>query len=545
MKKNSLVEGTFVATFAIMFSKFLGIIYVIPFYAIIGTQGGALYAYSYNIYLLFLGLTTAGLPIAVSKLVSEYNTLEMYEAKERTYRLTRNITLFISIVCFLVLFVFAEEFAYLLIGELKGGNTIQDVALTVRAVSFCLLIAPFISIIRGYLQGHKFISAPSMSQVIEQIVRIIIILAGSYTVINIMKGSVATAVSISVFAAFVGGLAAYVYLKLVVHKNKEQIKKEKIHKRDNVRSREIIKKIITYSIPLIIVAVAINVYLIVDMALVNRGMYYLGYSAKDAEAVSSIISTWAAKICMIISAVATGLSISLIPHITSSFVKKDMKKVNVQFNKAIQMAIVSSVPMAIGLAILAKPVYTLFFGASEYGPLILAISVFIATLSNIHIVALMALQGLNRYKIVYLATFSGFILNALLDIPLMILFDKIGLLPFFGALTASIIGYSVTIFIGLYSAKKQIGLNYKTTRKVLIKMIIPLLLMTIALLILNLFMPINSTNVFTMLMVVIVYSVVGGLIYLIVMYKNKTLKYVFGEDMINKILRKLKLKKSE
>lgn len=545
MRKNSLVEGTFIATFAIMFSKFLGIIYVIPFYAIIGTQGGALYAYSYNIYLVFLGLTTAGLPIAISKLVSEYNTLEMYEAKERTYTIAKNVTLFISIISFLVLFVFAEEFAYLMIGELQGGNTIADVALTVRAVSFCLLIAPFISIMRGYLQGHKFIKQPSISQVIEQIVRIIIILTGSYTVINVFHGSIATAVGISVFSAFVAGVAAYIYLKVSMYKNKNQIIKHDKLKRDNVRSREIAKKILMYSIPLIIVAVAINVYAIIDMALINRGMYYLGYSAKVAETVSSIISTWAAKICMIISAIATGLSISLIPHITSSFVKKDMKKVNEQLNRSIQMALVTSIPMAVGLAILSKPVYTLFFGQSEYGPMILSVAVFVAVLSNIHIVALMAFQALNRYKMVYVATFTGFILNALLDIPLMILFDKIGLLPFFGALAASLIGYATTIAIGLISAKRQLGLNYNSTWKVLLQMIIPIVAMIIVLLILNLFIPINSTNIFTMLWVVVLYTIIGSLIYIIIMYKTKVLNKVFGDEMVNKILRKLKLKKND
>ncbi len=543
MKKNSLVEGTFIATFAIMFSKFLGIIYVIPFYSIIGTQGGALYAYSYNIYLLFLSITTAGLPIAISKLISEYNTLEMYEAKERTYKIVRDITVFVSIICFLILFVFAEEFSYLMIGKLQGGNTIEDVAFTVRAVSFCLLIVPMLSITRGYLQGHKFISAPSISQVIEQIVRIVIILTAAYTIINVLHKGVVNAVGASVFAAFIGGIAAYIYLRIKINKNKKDIKKNKIKTKDNVSSKQIVKKLIIYSLPLIIVSVAINVYCIIDMALINRGMYYLGYSAKVAETVSSIVSTWSIKICMIIAAVATGLTTSLIPHITSSFVKKDMKQVNNQFNKAIQIVLTASIPMAIGLCVLSKPVYTLFFGQSEYGPMILSVGVFIAVLSNIHIVLLMALQGLNKYKIVYVATFTGFILNALLDIPLMILFHKMGMLPFFGALTASLIGYSVTILIGLINAKKQLGLDYRKTYIILKKLILPLLLMTVSLLILNIFVPINSNRIIIMLGIVIIYTLIGGLIFLFTAYKNKTLELVFGEEAVNKILKKLRLKK--
>ena len=75
MKKSGFIEGAFVATLAIFLSKLLGIIYVIPFYNIVGTKGGALYGYAYNIYNLFLIISSAGIPLAISKLSSEYNAL--------------------------------------------------------------------------------------------------------------------------------------------------------------------------------------------------------------------------------------------------------------------------------------------------------------------------------------------------------------------------------------------------------------------------------------------------------------------------------------
>ena len=107
MKKNSFVEGTFIATFAIIIVKILGVLYVIPFYRIIGESGGSLYSYAYNVYNLFLNISTAGIPIAISKIITEYNTLEMYEAKERSYKVGRNIILMLSVLAFFVLFVFS------------------------------------------------------------------------------------------------------------------------------------------------------------------------------------------------------------------------------------------------------------------------------------------------------------------------------------------------------------------------------------------------------------------------------------------------------
>ena len=102
MKKSGFMEGAIIATLAIFFTKFLGIIYVIPFYSIVGTQGGALYGYAYNIYNLFLIISTAGIPLAISKLTSEYNTLNMQREKAYMFKSTKRIILIFSVVCFLV-----------------------------------------------------------------------------------------------------------------------------------------------------------------------------------------------------------------------------------------------------------------------------------------------------------------------------------------------------------------------------------------------------------------------------------------------------------
>ena len=93
MKKSSFIEGTIIATLGILIVKFitlaiiitkvLGMVYVIPFYSMVGEKGSALYAYAYNIYIIFLDISSAGLPIAMSKIIKELNTLKLYEAKQR------------------------------------------------------------------------------------------------------------------------------------------------------------------------------------------------------------------------------------------------------------------------------------------------------------------------------------------------------------------------------------------------------------------------------------------------------------------------------
>ena len=187
LKKSSFLEGAFIATLCIIISKVLGVIYVIPFYKIIGEQGGTLYGYAYNIYNVFLTMSSAGIPLAISKLTSEYSALNMQEKKARMYDIATKIIIIFSIVSFLICFIFAPQLSNLIIGDLEGGNTLEDVTFVIRLISFALLVIPSLSIKRGYLQGHRYIKEPSISQVIEQVVRIAVILIGSYVCTYIFR----------------------------------------------------------------------------------------------------------------------------------------------------------------------------------------------------------------------------------------------------------------------------------------------------------------------------------------------------------------------
>lgn len=541
MKKNGFVEGTFIATFAIIIVKVLGALYVIPFYRIIGESGGALYSYAYNVYNLFLNISTAGIPIAISKLISEYNTLEMYEAKERAYKLGRNIILIISVIAFFMLFVFSREFASLILGEIKGGNTLDDVSFVIKCVSFCLLIIPFLSVSKGYLQGHKYITPSSISQVIEQVVRIAVLLMGSYIVINVLNKSVTLGVGVSVFAAFVGGCSAYLYIKIKMIKNKSAFPTK--NTKDNVSNKEIFKKILKYSIPIIIVSVATDIYSLTDMTLVVRTSYKLGYTAKEAELIASIISTWAPKICMIINAVAIGMGTSLIPHMVSSYTKKDYTSSNKRFNEALRIIIVSTLPLAVGLAFLSEPVYTLFYGNNTYGTLILRYTSISSFFASIYIVISLSLQSLNKFKTVYVSSIMGFLINALLDVPLMHLFNIMGLEAFYGAILATILGYVFSYIYSLTSLKRSMNFNYSETLDTIKKVFLPITSMFIVLVILNLFVKLPTNGIMRMCLVLGLYTLLGAFVYLGISYKTGLLYEVFGKDYVDNLLRKLHLKR--
>lgn len=205
MRKNSFVEGTFIAYAAIVISKLLGALYSIPFYNIIGDRGGVIYSCAYNIYALFLDISTSGIPIAVSIVISEYNAQERYRSKERAYSIARRVVIGLSVASFLVLQMFARQIGMYFLDDMTEGVSPAEIAAGIRVISICLLVAPFLSVKRGYLQGHKFMTASSQSQVIEQLVRIAVVLAGAYLTVSVMKMSTTVGVCVALAGAAVGG----------------------------------------------------------------------------------------------------------------------------------------------------------------------------------------------------------------------------------------------------------------------------------------------------------------------------------------------------
>lgn len=545
MKKNSFVEGTILASISLLIIKILGGIYVIPFYSIVGALGGALYSYAYTIYSLVINICTAGIPLAISKIVSEYTTLEMYDAKERTLKVGNRIVIILSTILFLLMFIFASQAAYIFVGDVSGGNSIESVTLVIRSISFCLLIVPLLAIKKGYLQGQKFISVSTNSQLIEQIVRIAFILVGSYISIKVYHLSEDIGVAIAVFGAFIAGLVAYIYLGIKIRKNKKEITYPAKGQVDKVSNKSIFKKIIKYSIPLIVVSVVVDLYNMTDLSLIIRGLSYLGYDGKTAEIIGSVMATWASKICLIVNAISIGLSISLIPYMVSNLVKKDYKAINYQLVKAIGIMLVIGIPMSVGISLLSDQIYYVFYGYSEYGGIILKMLPFSILITNIFLVINMTLQGLNKFKTVYLSSIVGLLINIVLDIPLMVLCSKIGIYPYYGAIFATMIGGGTSILIALRSLKKSMDFSYRGFVNILLKMIVPLLCMVAVVMIILYFIKDLFVSRLGMIVPCLACALFGSIIYGFIAYKNNLLYDVFGQDYVDNLLYKLKLKKKK
>lgn len=543
MKKNSFIEGTIIATLAIVVTKILGILYVIPFYAMVGASGSALYAYGYNIYSIFLDISTAGLPLALSKIIKEYNTLNLKDAKKRAFSIGIKLVSIISIIIFLVLIILSKPIATLILGNLTGGTTIDEVAFVIRITSIAILIVPLLSITKGYLQGHNIIGIPSISQVLEQVFRIITILGGCYLAIYIFKLPMKYTIGIAVFGASVGGLIAIIYLITKMTKNKKELGLTKIEKKDNITNKEISKKIIFYAIPFIIITIAFSINNFLDMVMILRTLEFLGLETSEIEFATTAITTWSTKISMIVNSVATGMVTSLIPTIVGAYTLKKWEEVNNKFNKALQIILIICLPMCIGLSLLSKSVWSVFYGYNEIGSLIFSMQILVSLFYNLFLITNSALHGLNKSKVVYKSVIIGLSMNVLLNIPLMLLFYKLGLSPYLGAILSTAIGYILAFTLSLKRLKKDHNLNYKETKNLGKKLILPTTIMIIIVIIFKQIIPINYFSKLSTCLYIGIISLVGGITYLFITYKMGLLNKIFGQKTINKIIRKLTLNK--
>jgi len=551
LKKDNFLKGTFVATFYIILVKIIGILYVIPFRAIIGSRGGALYTYAYQIYTTFLSFSTVGIPLAISKIVSEYNTLGFYKTQKRVYNIAKRITITLACIVTFSLLIFARLFALGIKGGIKGGNTVEDVTFVVRISALSLIFVAIISNMRGYLQGNRYISVSSGSQVIEQIFRVSFIVLGSFIVKDIFKLSLTWSVGVAVFGATVGAVAAMFFLKSKIKKIDEQICLDINYvtciKEKEINSKFLVKKLIFTAMPFIIVSMIDNFYGLVNiMTVVKTLVNNCNYSPDEAEAVVGFLDTWGSKLNAIVTAIATGMTMSILPNITKDIVSNNLHAVKRKINKTLQILIYTTVPISTGLSLLSKPVLTAFYGANGLDVSIFSLSIFVAVFASLEMNIGMILQSLNEFKTVYTSVIFGLILNATLNIPLMILFDKLGWGAYNGPTFSSIIGLSTSIIISLISLRRKYKINYTRTLREIIICFIANAAMILSILIFKKILPFdNITNRFFSVFLIIIYALIGGSVYIFITYKSKTIEYIFGKEILNKIKKLNIFKKSK
>ncbi|MRH42801.1 oligosaccharide flippase family protein [Aquibacillus halophilus] len=543
MATSTILRGTLLLTAATFLSKFLGMIYVIPFNALVGDVGGTLYGFAYGPYNILISLSTIGVPLAVSKFVSKYNSLGDYETGRRMFKAGTTLMAVTGVIAFLLLFFGAELLAKVYLPKDTDGIAVSDVATVIRMVSFALILIPGMSIVRGFFQGYQSMGPTAVSQVIEQIVRIIFLLVSAHVVVNVLNGTITTAVGFATFSAFIGAIASCIVLFMYWKRRKPYLDKQVRlqNKSYEIPTSDLFKELFRYAGPFVLVGIATPLYQQIDALTFARAMTAIGQTEIISTAFSNI-NLYGHKLVIIPVTLATGLSLAIIPALTKSFVQKDKTLMFNQINQSLQIVMLLIVPAVVGMAILSFESWGTFYGVKEqtiilngtllrwYAPVALFFGLFTVTSA--------ILQGINQQRFAVISLTAGLLVKGILNIPFIHLFGAKG------AIIATMLSVFTAVILNLFKIKKSIEFDFnqliKRTMLITIFTIIMGVLVWLTKTVLSFYITYEDGRLLAAL-ILVVCVLVGGGTYLWLSYQSTLLERILGNRVriIDKFLNKL------
>lgn len=535
---SKLLRGTFILTLGTIISKVLGLFYVIPFDAIVGQQGTTLYQYSYVPYTIFISIATAGIPLAISKFIAKYNALEEYAVGRKLFKSGLVVMLITGIVSFLILYASAPGLADMIIRDNDQMTKREDVITVTRAVSFALIVVPVMSLIRGFFQGHQSMGPSAVSQVVEQIVRIVFLLAGAFIVLFVFHGEMATAVSLATFAAFIGAIGSLLVLLWYWHKRKSYLDELLLQDKGtmDISLKDMYKEILLYAAPFVFVGIANPLFQFIDQITFNRAMVEIGL-AKESDFAFSALNFYSHKLVIIPVSLATAFSLTLVPNITKSYIEEDYKGLHHMLNQTFQVLLFLTVPAVVGMSLLAEPIYTSFYGYDAYGAEVLRAYTPVAILFALYSVTAAIMQGINEQRFTILSLLVGLLIKLSLNIPLIKMMETQG------AIVATALGYGAAIVINLLVIKTYARYRFKLVwrRTILIGLFSLLMFLGAGAVYFVLTLFLTPDTVWQSLVIILICALAGILIYGYLGMRTKLINILFG-NKVDRIKQKLHLK---
>lgn len=475
-QQQQMLRGTAWLTASNFISRLLGAIYIIPWYIWMGRHGAeanGLFTMGYNIYAWFLLISTAGVPVAVAKQVAKYNTIDKEEHSFTLIREFLKFMLLLGAVFAVIMYLLSPVFA-----SMSGGG--KDLIPVMQSLSWAVLIFPSMSVIRGFFQGFNNLKPYAISQIAEQVIRVIWMLLTAFFIMKIGSGNYVEAVTQSTFAAFIGMLASMGVL--VFYLWKTGMLRSILDKPENsaeIKGRTLLWDTVREAIPFIITGSAIQLFQIIDqMTFINSMKWFTSLNESQLKVMFAYFSANPNKITMILIAVATSIGGVGIPLLTENYVKGDLKATARLVQDNLSMLLFFILPATIGSVLVAEPLYTVFYGKPDSLALGLFIFAMLQTIIlSIYTVLAPMIQALfqNRKAIIYFL--YGVAVKLILQIPLIYLFKA------YGTLLATTIGLIIPIVLMYQEIRKVTGLNPKNLKKRTILTCILTVLMTLVVLI--------------------------------------------------------------
>ena len=368
-KTNFLAQGT-ILVIASFVAKAIGMIYRIPLTHILGDDGNGYYSTANEIYTIILMISSFSLPLAVSRLVAEReyagevkNSYKVLICSLRFAAVTGGI---LSILTFLL------------------GGVITKYVMGVELASYALrVLAPAIflfaltGVLRGVFQGHGTMVPTAVSQIIEQIINAIVSVAGAYVMLQYglklgeKKGDAELGTALAAAGGTFGTVASvgvallFMIVIYLGYRNgfKRRMKKDKTRRRESDRA---IYRAITYTIlPIVLSTLVYNISTIIDQGVFNHILAGMGFTQKQYATVWGIYSGKFRVLMNVPLSIASCLAPSVVPALTEAMANNDLREAGLRTRDTIRYTMVFTIPCAVGMAALARPIMMMLYGNND------------------------------------------------------------------------------------------------------------------------------------------------------------------------------------
>lgn len=415
MKKDSLIKGTLILAAAALVARALGLFQRIPLDYMLDHAGLTYFNTANNVYLLLLVIATGGIPSAISRMIAQRYALGQRNEAKRIYRAALTFGAVTGIVLSVLLFVFAGSYARM------GDNAGAEFA--IAAIAPSLILFPVIAMMRGYFQGRQIMQAGGMSQIIEQIARVMTAIGLALIVLSWGWDSrwvAAAAASGSVFGS-VSAFAVMLYYAAKLRRIDRQQQDEAEIVTSTLSFKAIYKEMFSISIPIVVAAMTVQFLYNFDTSFFYRltGEFYS--SKALAEQAFSVLGNRAQSLAGIPPILAIALSTSIIPIISAAYSVRNMEEVERQTSLVLRIVVFTGVPVALVLTVAAQSATGLLFEDSLGSGIVAALlagTVFQITMMTTNSI----LFGLGRARVPMRHTFIGLaakVIGSLLLAPLL------------------------------------------------------------------------------------------------------------------------------
>lgn len=347
MARSTFVKGTVILAFTGIVIKFVGAAMRIILAALMGDDGIGLFQMAYPIYSTLLTISTAGIPVAISKLVAEKLALNDPGGAYRVYKISLAILTVTGLLVFLILVRGAEFFAVNVAGDPRA-------VLPILAISPAIFFVTIMSAMRGFFQGYQQMVPTAVSQFMEQVARVI---TSVVLVVILLPVSLEYAAAGAAFGAVAGGIMSLLVLIIIFYRKKSDfLESTRRRPLQEARTMQVITRIVRLAIPITLGSIMVPLINLLDLTIVPARLQHAGFDMeREGTALYGQLTGMALPLMQFPSVIVIALAISLVPAISEAYTLRNRSLLHSRMETSNRLTILFALPSAVGLFLLSLP----------------------------------------------------------------------------------------------------------------------------------------------------------------------------------------------